>query len=333
LKKFKLPNWQALQRRIYEHPLLLRIIEWSKVRSLPGFFKTPIYDIAVFVYEETKRFDLFTRANSIAFSFFLSLFPSILMVFTLLPFILNIAMAYWPELAHFNTILDEEIQRIMPGQAGEMLFTFIYDITSQPRVGLLSFGFILAIYFSSNGMLAMMQSFEKSYHNTTFKQRSALKKRIIAIGLTGVLGSLVIASVLLIILGNQILYWLSDLIRLAGLSVLGVAMLRWAVIVCLFYFGIAFLYRYGAATYRRFPIFSPGTTLATALSLLSSWAFSFYVDEFNRYDSYAKFYGSIATIIIVMLWIQLNALVLLVGFELNASIAINRDRRQSAPSN
>jgi membrane protein len=98
------------------------------------------------------------------------------------------------------------------------------------------------------------------------------------------------------------------------------------VIVIFYYFCIAFLYRYGAATYRRFSFFSPGTTLATLLCILSSWAFSFYIDEFNRYDSYAKFYGSITTIIIVMLWIQINALVLLIGFELNASIAVNSDR-------
>lgn len=330
MKKLKLPDWAALERRFYEHRLVVRLLEWSKTHSLPGFFKTPIYDIVTFVYEETRRFDLFTRANSIAYSFFLSLFPSILMFFTLLPFLINLAAAYWPEVNNFNTTLYDEIQRLMPGQAGNILFDFIYEITNEPRVGLLSFGFILTIYFSSNGMLAMMQSFEKSYHHTTFKQRSALKKRIIAVGLTGVLGALLTASVILIILGNQIIIWFSDFIRLAGLSVFGLALLRWVAIIALFYFGIAFLYRYGAATYRRFPIFSAGTTLATILSILSSWAFSFYVDEFNRYDSYAKFYGSITTIIIVMLWIQLNALVLLIGFELNASIAINRDRRSTA---
>jgi membrane protein len=92
-----------------------------------------------------------------------------------------------------------------------------------------------------------------------------------------------------------------------------------------FYFGIAVLYRYGSATHRRFPVFSAGTTLATILCMLSSIAFSFYIDEFNRYDSYHKFYGSIGTFIIIMLWIQINSLILLIGFELNAAIAVNRD--------
>ena len=99
----------------------------------------------------------------------------------------------------------------------------------------------------------------------------------------------------------------------------------------LFYFGIAVLYRYGSATHRRFSLFSAGTTLATVLCMLSSVAFSFYIDEFNRYDTYHKFYGSIGTFIIIMLWIQINSLILLIGFELNAAIAVNRDLKAAAP--
>lgn len=322
-KYFDPAHWE---RWFWSLPIIERIVQWSKTHSLPGFFRVPIYDVIVFVYEESRRFDLFTRANSIAFSFFMSLFPTILMFFTVLPFMLGFLAGFWPELDNFNRILEDEIHRVMPGQAGDILFSYIYDIINEPRVGLLSFGFVLTVYFSSNGMLAMMQSFEKSYHNITFKQRSELKKRVIAIGLTGVLGAMVVASVVLVILGNQLLYWLSDYILVSGLSMGGVDLLRWVVIVIFYYFCIAFLYRYGAATYRRFSFFSPGTTLATLLCILSSWAFSFYIDEFNRYDSYAKFYGSITTIIIVMLWIQINALVLLIGFELNASIAVNSDR-------
>ena len=85
------------------------------------------------------------------------------------------------------------------------------------------------------------------------------------------------------------------------------------------------VYRFGAATIVRFSYFSPGVTLAAILSLLTSVAFSFYIDGFNRYDTYTKFYGSIATVIIVMLWLQLNCLILIIGFELNAAIAVSRN--------
>lgn len=280
----------------------------------------------MFVYNETRRLDLSMRANSIAFSFFLSLFPALLTLFTFLPFLHTYLLNFLPQGENFNNILQQEIQKIMPGHAGQTLFDFIQDITTNPRIGLLSFGFILALYFSSNGMMAMMQSFEKSY-KSTFRKRNSFRKRLIAIFLTALMGFLLIASVVLVILGSWLIKTLSEYIKLAGLSTAGVDLFRWVAIILLYYFGITMIYRYGAATKRRFGYISPGTTLATTLSILSSVAFSFYIDGLGRYDTYNKFYGSIATIIIVMLWIQLNSLILLVGFELNASIAINRDLR------
>jgi membrane protein len=312
------------------HALVKELIEWTKEHSLPGFSGVPTYDVIVFVFNEIRRYDLFTRANSIAFSFFLSLFPSLLTLFTLAPFIIDLLAVWIPELSNFNETLYGEIKRIMPGQAGDVMFSFVQEVTNQPKVGLLSFGFLLAIYFSSNGMLAMMQGFQKSYP-TTFHQRTGLQKRLVSIWLTGLLGLLVVSSVILVILGNIIIDWLTELVRLSELSTTLVDVLRWLVIIALYFFTIGTLYRYGAATYRRFRYRSPGVTLATILSLLSSVVFSFYVDEFNRYDTYAKFYGSIATVIIVMLWIQINSLILLIGFELNASIAINRDLKEEIP--
>lgn len=284
----------------------------------------PIYDVVVFVINEIQRFDLFTRANSIAYSFFLSLFPSILTLFTLVPFLFSFLLHLIPELGNFNAILEQEISKVMPGQAGGLVFDFVHDVTSKPRVGLLSFGFVLAIYFSSNGMLAMMRSFEKSYSDT-FRRRTGFKKRMVAIGLTFLVSLLVISSVVFIILGSMFIGWITELVNLTTFGAFAVGLLRWVAILMLFYFGIAVLYRYGSATHRRFSLFSAGTTLATALCMLSSIAFSFYIDEFNRYDTYHKFYGSIGTFIIIMLWIQINSLILLIGFELNAAIAVNRD--------
>ncbi|PHI21961.1 ribonuclease BN [Lewinellaceae bacterium SD302] len=283
-----------------------------------------------FVIQESKRDDLFTRANSIAFSFFLSIFPSLLMLFTLVPFVLNFLTIWFPDLANFNRTLFDEISRIMPGQAGLTIFGFIQEITSQPKVGLLSFGFLLAIYFSSNGMLAMMNSFDKVYAKT-FRQRGALRKRMVAIGLTGLLGLFLVASSFLVILGDNIIRWATGLINLSQAAAVLIDVSRWIIMLALYYFTIGSLYRYGAATKKRFSYFSPGVTMAALLSLATSVAFSFYVDEFNRYDTYTKFYGSIATIIIIMLWLQLNALILLIGFELNASIAVNRDLRELDP--
>lgn len=324
MKKISLARLQEFWDNIPELPLVRGLIAWSREHSLPGFFKIPIYDVTVFVFNEIRRFDLFTRANSIAYSFFISLFPSLLTLFTLLPFLNRYLLRFITKGDNFNQVLQTEIHKIMPGSVGDQLFLFIKDITEVERVGLLSFGFLLSIFFSSNGMLAMMRGFEKSY-SKTFKNRSVIRKRIVAIGLTGLLSFLLIASIVFIILGKSIIGWLSGYIALAGFSTVGVDILRWLAIIFLFYFGIAVIYRYGAATYRRFSFFSAGATLATILSLLTSLAFSFYVDDLGRASTYNKFYGSIATIIILMLWIQFNSLIILIGYELNASIAVNRD--------
>lgn len=322
--KFKLPSFAVLKRYLARHPIWVGILKYTKENSFIGFHGVPIYDVIVFVIHEVQRDDLFTRANSVAFSFFLSLFPSLLTIFTLLPFVLDVLVIWYPAINDFNATLDEEISSVMPGQAGEFVLVFVQEVTNSPRIGLLSFGFLLAIYFSSNGMLALMSAFEKSYVKT-FRRRNVLKKRLVAAGLTLLVGLFIAGSTIFVILGNSIIYWMTEALNLGSFTTFLISALRWFIMLALYYVTIGSLYRYGAATHKKFSYFSPGVTLATVLSLATSVAFSFYIDGFDRYDTYIKFYGSIATIIIVMLWMQLNALILIIGFELNAAIAVRRD--------
>lgn len=321
----KFPTAQQITDFFLKHPLVLGIVNWAKTHSFPGFFKVPISDVAVFIYREGQRRDLTTRANSMAFSFFLSLFPALIMLFTLLPLFQEYLLNYFLEHENFYEVLNREIQVILPGEAGKSLFEFIQDITSNPRIGLLSFGFVLALFFASNGMMTLMHSFDKSYLETTFKKRGGLKKRGIAILLTLQLGLLLLISVIFIILGSLIMTMISDVVQLDFFTKYSIYLVRWLVILALFYTGISIIYRYGAGMHRKFKFFTPGATLASLLSILSSIAFSFYVDNFGSYN---KFYGSIGTIIVLMIWIQLNAFILLIGFELNASIAVNRDLKK-----
>ena len=258
-----------------------------------------------------------------AYSFFLSLFPSIMALFTLIPILKKYFLIYLPDGENFETFLELEIHRIMPGVAGDRLFNFIEDITTNPRVGMLSFGFFLAMFFASNGMLMLMRGFEKSY-SSTYRKRGPLQKRLMALGLTFQLGFLIIVSVVLIIIGNYLIKLFSNLVGLDEVSTTMLNILRWVIIVALFYTSIATIYRFGASTLRKFKMFTPGATLATGLCIFASIVFSAYVNNFNTYN---ELYGSIGTIIVIMLWLQLNSFVLLIGYELNASIAVNRDMR------
>jgi membrane protein len=308
--------------------LVKRSVEWAKNRSMPGFFKVPIYDVMVFVGNEIKRFDVVTRANSMTFSFFLSLFPSLILLLSLLPFFSEYFFSFLPDGGKdFFPTLEAQILSILPGNAGEMVFDTLDDLANNRRPELLSIGFLLALYFASNGMMSMMRAFEKA-HTETFKKRPPLKKRLVGISLTFILGGLLFTSSILLILGNTLLNIMDNAFDLDIIIELSISGLRYLTIIILFYFGIAFIYRYGVPTKKKISIFSPGTTLASTLCIIISLVFSFYVDNFNTYN---KLYGSIGTIMALMLWIQMNCIALIIGFELNASIAVNRDLLAKLP--
>lgn len=319
-----IPTLEDIERYINEHPMVIGLISWAKRRSFPGFFKVPLWDVLVFLYNEIQRDDLFVRANAVAFSLFLSLFPSLIALFTLFPLFYNLILQYVPGMEDFDLYLESEIRSIVPGDSGDAIVLFIEDITTNPRFTLLSFGFIFAIYFASNGMLALLRGFEKTYAST-FRRRSIIRKQGVAVGLLFLVAILLLFSVIFLILGNLIIEWFVDWSELDSIGIALIYLTRWIVILSVVYIGISAIYRFGAATILRFKWFSPGATLATIISILTSVAFSFYVEQFNTYN---KLYGSIGTIIALMLWIQLNVLVLLIGFELNASIAVNRDLKK-----
>ncbi|RMG78696.1 MAG: YihY/virulence factor BrkB family protein [Bacteroidetes bacterium] len=313
--KFDFSKIKNLNESLLTHSWVKALLDWSKTHSLPGFFGVPIYDIVVFLYHESQRNALITRANSMAFSFFLSIFPAIIFLFSL--------ATHFPIYETFQDELHATLDELVPQDIVDQIDQAIaHTLERDTRV--LSLGFFLALFFSSNGMLAMMDSFDKA-HLRTFKSRSAIKKRLVALGLTALLGLLLVASILLIILGNFAIQWLTGLVDLSDLDTILLSGFRWLVTLALIYFGIAVIYRYGAAKIERFGWFTPGTMVAAILSILSSIAFSFYVESFNTYN---KLYGSIGTIIVFMLWIQINSFILLAGFELNAAIAENRDLKK-----
>lgn len=330
--RFSVKNIESF---VLRHPLVIEGINWTKRTSLPGFFSVPIYDVSIFLWNEIKGYSLSIRANSIAYSFFIALFPSLLVLFTLVPYFSDLILSFLPDSENYTSVMVEELNRIIPGIDIEItnedaleeavernIFTeTIEDILRTPRYGLLSLGFVLAIFFASNGMMAMMIGFEKAYDGT-FKKRTGIKTRLVAIGLTFLLGFMLISSIVLIILGDVILGKITAFLDWDWLVSYAFGALRLLIFVCLFYFGISLIYRYGAATYRRFRIFSPGATLATVLSIVSSAAFGYYIENFSQYN---KLYGSIGTVIILLLWLQINAFIILTGFELNSSIAVNRD--------
>jgi membrane protein len=303
------------------------------VYSLPGFAGVPIYNIILFIYKEMMRDNITTRANSVAFSLFLAIFPFIIFLFTLLPilfqpadfasFLQNIlpASENITQSSSYIDILREYLEGALPNNANRYLLGIIEGIVGIKREGLLSLGFILAIFFASSGMLTIMSGFDKGYEQT-FKTRSYLKKRLVALLLTILLSILFIVSFFLLIIGNIILAYVSERLGLADSSVWIISIFKAVAAFLLLYLGITIIYRYGPSLKKRIRLINPGSILATVLSILTSVGFSYFVNNFGRYN---ELYGSIGALIVIMLWLQFNAFVILIGYELNASIAVNRD--------
>jgi len=332
-KKGRLKKWISSLKPVKS------LISWSKQRSMVGFFEIPIYDVISFVIGEIRKDKLITRANSIAFSFFLSLFPGILAICTLIPLTLPLfeqfILPYIDKsvivyqagkvniqatlLNQLNTVLSQI--EVIPSNAIETFNVFAADLLLEPRFGLFSMGYILAIYFASNGMMQLMRGFEKSRHGETFRRRNIFKKRLISFRLLFTLSGVAFLSFLSIIVGNFIFPYLFAKMQIPAITIYFLNILRWFLTLSLFYIGISLTYRIGIATKEKVNFFSAGATLATFLSIVSSLIFALYVDSFSRYN---ELYGSIGTIIVIMLWIQINAFILLIGFELNASIEVNK---------
>lgn len=316
-----------IEQYFTQHPLVLSSIEWLKSHSMPGMRPIKLFDILAFIEKEATEDAIITRANSMAFSLFLAIFPAIIVLFSLLPYTPVYDFEFtdeWGQIRTFESILRSTITDAMPGEAGKMLLNAIDDLVRIPRGNLLSFGFFLTIWFASNGMMSMMRGLEKDYPGT-FKKREGWQRRIIAIQLTFLVGLVLIGSVILVIMGNTILSFVFHLIEADALTRFALFAFKWITVIALFFSTFSTIYRYGSSTRRKIPFFNPGATLATLLSLITSGAFAYYVDNFGSYN---KVYGSIGALIVMMIWIQFNCIILLIGFELNAGLAVLRDQQR-----
>jgi len=307
-------RWESIWYWITHLPILRQILEWSKRTAIPGFGKVPLYNILVFIYDETQKDNITTRANAIAFSLFLAIFPTIISIFTLLP--------HMPFTANYVDLISSSLQGVLPDDAHDYFIELIRSITAVNREGLFSLGFLLAVFFASSGMLTLMDGFDKSYKQV-YKTRSWLRKRYVALNMMLILFMLFMMSFVLVIVGNVALDEVVAYFEISKGVDLLLTILRWALALLLVYSGITLIYRYGPSMYKRTPLISSGAIMATILSLLTSLGFSYFVNNFGRYN---EIYGSIGALIVIMIWLQINAFVILIGYELNASIAVNRKR-------
>ncbi len=296
--------FEKLKEKILNLPIISDGIALSKKLVLPGFDGLPIYYVGVFFIQGVQKGLLTTKASSLAFKFFLALFPTIIFLVTLIPLI---------PINNFQLELLAILNDLLPTEAYNFAETTLIQIIIQPNQGLLSFGFLFAIYLATNGLDGLLSAFKDSY-NTQFK-RSALKQKMLSISLLFIITLLLIIAIAAIVTSEVVIYYFLD--EGDTISALFLVIGKWIIIALLCFFAISFMYYLGGNRKEKWRFISAGSSLATFLVLIVSLGFAFYVDNFANYN---KIYGSIGTLIVVMLWIYFNSLVLLIGFELNASI-------------
>lgn len=285
------------------------LIAFSKKLILPGFEGLPLYNVLVFFIRGIQKGGITVRASSIAFFFFLAIFPSIIFLFTLIPYI---------PIDNFQNELLLLIQSFIPSSAYETVQGTVEEIITRQNSGLLSIGFIAALYFSTNGFTSMMNAFNHSYHSV--ETRNVLMTQFISLILVFILSILIIVAIGLLIFTEIILDKIALLESFeAYLIILG----RWVIIFALFFCVISFIYYLGPASKAKWKFISAGSTFSTILSIITSIGFAYYVNNFGQYN---KLYGSIGTLIVMLLWIYFNSMILLLGFELNASIRNAKSR-------
>ena len=300
-----MPLFKKIADRVTALPPAKFIIQKSKSTSLPGFQGIPIFDVVHFFVSQVKTVGMTERASAIAFNFVMAIPPAIIFLFTLIPFI--------PITDKFQEELFGLIRDVIPGEKDNaVLISFLRDFINHPRNALLSLGFVLSMFFSSNAMMGIMRSFDKNYIG--FRKRTGFQKRMVALKITFILFIIVFACILLLIGREFVLEWLgitNETIKSAIINA------RWLVIVLLFFGCISYIFRHAPAVHKKWRLISPGSILTTFLMLLMTLLFSWWVGRFGQYN---QLYGSIGTVLILMALIFINSLVLLIGFELNVSI-------------
>ncbi|WP_310589825.1 YihY/virulence factor BrkB family protein [Larkinella soli] len=292
-----------------------RIERISWVQNLIQYLKTHrALDSKQSWFEFLQRFlpkisdpDTSERSASVSYSLLLAVFPFTIFLFTLIPYIPI------PDLE--NQIMDF-LSKVLPASTYDTVKTTIYDIISRPRSGILSFGFVLALYAATNGILSLMMAFNVA--DRLGEGRSFIQTRLIAFGLTLMLAVSLFLAVAILVIGGVITDYLQQIRILDNAFVTSLLHFsRYFVVFVVFVAVIAVIYRYGPAVKMKWRFITPGCIAASVLIVLTTYGFSYYVSNFASYN---KLYGSIGTLIVLMVWINLVSLLLILGFDMNIAL-------------
>lgn len=300
-----------ITRYIVESKPYSALIELLKSVKFKKYDNLSLYEIILVFIGKIGKDDIIERANGVAFNFTVAVFPAIIFLFTLTPYIHQVI----PDVSKESIL--QFIGDVMPENMYNTVYTTVEDIVGNTRGGLLTFGAVLSLYLATNGMMSLMKAFNACYK--TIEKRGFLKMRLVATGLTIMLAFVLILASVLLVLGNAMVDVVNNIkwLDIEPYLIYIFFVLRFVVLFIVFFLAISFIYYFGPAVHYNWSFFSIGSFIATFLCIAVTYGFSFYVSNFATYN---KLYGSLGVLIALMIWQEILSIVLLVGYEINASV-------------
>ncbi len=281
---------------------------------LPGFEGMPLYDVLVFFFRGLFKGVLNYRASAIAYNFFLALVPLVLFLFTLIPYVTSENLQ--------GTLLDF-MDKVIPSNIFSMVKSTIIEIVSRPQGGLLSLGFFMTIYFATNGIDAILEGFNQSYHK--IETWSWWRQKLMAFFLMLLISTLLLIAMLMLTSGKFIINSLEHFEIISGTALkVTLIIIQYIIMAGSMLLGVSVLYFFGQKKdkNRGYRFFSAGSILATSLFILGGFALKLYFENFSNYN---VLFGSLGSLIILLVWLYYNSFIILIGFELNTSIRTSKN--------
>ena len=299
-----------MKNKLKRIPVVRNLVAILESLKLPGYTYFSFYDLLQMYVSGVLKGTLSSRAGSISFSFFMALFPFLLFLLNLIAFI---------PIDNFDNVLFDFLERLLPLDSQSFFIDIFNDIRVKQRTGLLSSVFLLSIFLTANGVSSIFSGFEGSYHVEL--SRSLLRQYLFSM-----MVSILLAFLLLFGVVAFVFFEIYILNNLESLIPSEINWIRWGQIlfyIILTYLSVTILYFFGTIEGKKTKFFSPGALMTCLLIILTTYLFGVYIENFSTYN---QLYGSIGALLIFLIYIWLNSNMLLLGFELNATL--NRLKNQ-----
>jgi membrane protein len=296
---------EEIENKLNKIPVVKQLVSLTKAIKLKSLEGLSLYDILELYVLGIFKGAFSYRASAIAFSFFMALFPFALFILNLIPFI---------PLENFQADFLEFVEEGVPPNTYDAIEAILKDIMETSHQGLLSSGFILSILLMTNGINAILGGFEMSAHITI--TRGFFRQYFISLAISLVLSMILLITVAAIVIAEVMIQKINIRGYVADVSVIEWS--RYGFILLMILITTSILYKFGAKETSSIAFISYGAVFTTILIVVSSYVFGIYVTKFAKYN---ELYGSIGTLLVLMFYIWINCMVLLLGFELNATIS------------